>query len=540
MAVEDLIEKLAFGTTTPKATHCLGLYLSPEVIYVAETRQEKGRVAVDHLVRIPVPQPDAAKTAGATGNLNTDFLGDHAKLAELMRQSMSQIKWGTKDVVVTLSHHLGLLRYFSMPAIDRRFWKSAVPLEAKKYIPIPFDILSHDFQVAPIAPDASGKPRQGALIAVSQKKNLANITALLSALGLNLIALEVAPCSVLRVWETLEPESRAIAHGQVHFDGGNIRIVLADKGFPVFFRELFLGAQASLNDLRKIDLSGCVGFVQKALASEPPKRLRVSGAAAEGLDQWAAAFGQETGVKAEVQDTAALLGIRAGDWGGYAAIGASARFTTPSPVTLDLGRVGEVTDEEKRVAFDIALLSAALSGLLFAVGLFQQGLYAFRARELSRYKRDPQLEAVFSGKTPDQIETMLKQMEQQAEAGESVSGDSPRMVNVLKEIVDSLPDKVWLTQVSVQKPLVASPQSRAELHLVGGASGGTITEEQGLSYQVRENLIKKPLISRIFPNIQIAVSAKEQAENRGAPDAAALAKRLESRTTFQLTGEAKR
>src|SRR5579883_1435824 len=232
MAADELIEKLAFGTTRPKATHCLGLFLSPEVIYIAETRLDKGRIAVDHLVRIPVPQPDAAKTAGATGTLNTDFLGDHAKLAGLMRESMSQIKWGTKDVVVTLSHHLALLRYFSMPAIDRRFWKSAVPLEAKKYIPIPFDVLSHDFQVSTIPPDASGKPRQGALIAVSQKKNLANVTALLGELGLNLIAMEVAPCSVLRVWETLDAETRSMSHGQVHFDGGNIRIVLADKGIP--------------------------------------------------------------------------------------------------------------------------------------------------------------------------------------------------------------------------------------------------------------------------------------------------------------------
>src|SRR5579885_1222087 len=148
MALDNLIEKLAFGTTTPQATHCLGLYLSPETIYLSETHEEKGRLVVDHLVRIPLPQPEAGKTATglSTATLNTDFLTETAKLAAVIKPSMAQIKWGTKDVVVTLSHHLGLLRYFSMPAIDPKFWKTAVPLEAKKYIPIPFEMLSHDFQ----------------------------------------------------------------------------------------------------------------------------------------------------------------------------------------------------------------------------------------------------------------------------------------------------------------------------------------------------------------------------------------------------------
>jgi hypothetical protein len=45
--------------------------------------------------------------------------------------------------MVTLSHHLGLLRYFAMPAIDRRFWKTSVPLEAKKYIPIIASVSEH-------------------------------------------------------------------------------------------------------------------------------------------------------------------------------------------------------------------------------------------------------------------------------------------------------------------------------------------------------------------------------------------------------------
>ena len=164
-----------------------------------------------------------------TGTLNTDFLNENTKLTALIKQSMSSITWNSKNVMVTLSHHLGLLRYFTMPAIDRRFWTNAVPLESKKYIPIPFDALSHDFQIVPLGPDAAGRPRQGALICVTQKKNIANISALIEALGLKMLGMEVAPCSVMRLWK--RPHATPGKTHPVHFDGGIIRILLADHAF---------------------------------------------------------------------------------------------------------------------------------------------------------------------------------------------------------------------------------------------------------------------------------------------------------------------
>ncbi len=543
MAIDDVIERLAFGTSTPKTSHCLGLFLSPETIYVSETRLEKGRVRVDHLVRIPLPQLDASKTAGglSTATLNTDFLNDTAKLAAVIKTSMSQIRWGAKDVVVTLSHHLGLLRYFAMPAIDRKYWKSAVPLEAKKYIPVPFDQLSHDFQVAPLAADAANKPRQAALIAVTQKRNLTNVTALLDALGLKLIAMEVAPCSVLRVWDMLDKEGAAQAFGQVHFDGGNIRILLADRGIPVFFRELFLGPQATVNDLRKVDLAGCVAFAQKNLAVGAIGRLRVSGQGT-ALAQWAEAFGQETGARAEVQDTAAMLGIKAADWGGYAAIGASLRSVASSSMALDLGRVGRVTDEEKRVARDVSVACGTLAALFLVLGLFENALCAVKARQLSHLKRNPQLEAIFAGKSSTQIEQMLDTMQQQVSAGQMfTSASRPKMISLLKDIVDSLPEKVWLTQVTIQPPLQAgapSAMDNSTLQLSGNASGASVSEEQAMPYQFREALLKTSGVGRLFADLQVTLSGHEMPSDPGrslSPEE--LAKSLENRTTFTMTGK---
>ena len=138
---DDFVETVAFGKTTLKLSSTLGLYLSPDTIYIAQTSLDRsGKLVVEHLVRIPVPIPipipeDKKSPGTMTGTLNTSFLTDNPKLGALIQQSMSQFKWSTKHVMVTLSHHLGLLRYFTMPAIERRFWRSAVPMKILLWLP---------------------------------------------------------------------------------------------------------------------------------------------------------------------------------------------------------------------------------------------------------------------------------------------------------------------------------------------------------------------------------------------------------------------
>lgn len=532
-SIDDLIDQLAFGKTAPKPGPVLGMYLSPEVIYLAETHLDKGHIAVDHLVRIPVPAPEkAAASPAATGTLNTDFLMSNEKLTALIKQSMGSIKWATKDVFVTLSHHLGLLRYFAMPAIDKRFWNASVPLEAKKYIPIPFDALSHDFQVVPLPPDASNKPRQGALISVTQRKNLANVAALLQALDLKLIGMEVAPCSVLRLWESMEKDRAGKTHCQVHFDGGSIRILLADRGLPVFFRELFLGKEAQLGDQRKIDLSGCASFAQKQLGAGQLAKVVVSGNTPE-LAQWQDAFSKELSMTAAVQDTPQKLGIKGGDWGGYAAIGASLRLISPSPVTLDLGQVGKITDEERRTARDLIFASFGLALFLTLSGLYRTFSYTYKARELARYQTDADIQAAFEGKGETDIETMLRAMNTQGQGAGIALNDTVKTTVVLQDLVNSMPDGTWLTDLHYSNPLVRNNNEKTSLQVGGRAKGPSVSAEQDMAFAFRDKLLKSPKLSKVFDDVQVAVSGKAvDIDASQSLDPAALQERLEERTTF--------
>lgn len=540
-SLDEFIDRVVFGQAKSRIGVCLGLYLSPEIIYIAETRLGKdGRLVVEHLVRIPVPQ-EKKETVAGTLTMSTDFLADPTKVAGLIRQSMAQIRWNSKNVVVTLSHHLGLLRFFAMPPVDKHFLKSAVPLEAKKYIPLSFDALAHDYQVAPLPADASGKARSGVLIAVSQKKNLANISGLLRSLELNLVGLEVAPCSVLRLWQAADPPRSSEPLVQIHFDGGNVRILICDRGLPVFFREVFLSAEATLADQRKVDLSGCLAFAQKQLGLSGVLKIKLSGTPAI-LAPWRQALTSETGLPTEIQDTAKLLSINGGDWGGYASIGASTRAANPSVVTLDLAAVDRVSSEERQTARNIIIGGAVLATIAAGAGLFETWSYSRRARELTSYKVDPDVKAALTGLSPSAIDTMLKEMREQLNRMRSVAGaPRPQISAVLHEIVELMPDDVWLFEVNASNPLVTE-RDGLEIVLRGRARGNTGSAEQDLAVQFKNTLLRSEKIGKFF-DIHISLTGQPAASAEPASaglDPKSLAKKLEERTEFGLALKAKR
>jgi len=536
---DQLIDQLAFGKAQQASGPCLGLYLSPETVYIAETRPGKGgAIAVDHLVRIPIPVE--GKAASGTMTMSTDFLADPLKIGGLIRQSMSQIRWNSKNVVVSLSHHLGLLRYFPMPPVERRFLRTSVPIEAKKYIPIPFDALAHDFQAEPMPPDATGKARVGVLIAVTQNKNLANISGLLTSLGLNLIGLEVAPCSVLRLWNSIEPSKNPEPFVQAHFDGGSIRIMICDRGLPVFFREVFLGGAASLDDQRKVDMTGCLSFAQKQLGLTGISKIKLSGTPAT-LGPWKEAFTTETGVPAEIQDTAKMLSIKGGDWGGYAAIGASTRPSVSSSVTIDLAAKDRVSEDERQVARDIIFAGMALAALIACVGIFQATTYKQRARELDSYNVDPDVKASLQGLTPLDITLKLTEMKDQLGRLRTVTGSKRApLSSILRDIVDLMPDNMWLVKISVTNPL-GDDKSRLDLTLKGRVRGTTGAEEQDTAFQFKETLLKDPKLGPLF-DVQIAVQGRAAAPDSDLAglDPAQLARKLEDRTEFTIELKGKR
>jgi hypothetical protein len=509
VALGEQFEQLCFGTSAPKLDVCLGLYLSPDMIYLAEAQMSGGRPKVSHLVRLPLP-PAAGKDTKTVGSLNSELLADQERVGAVLAKALGEIRWKSKAVVATFSHHFAILRYFTFPAIDRRFWKTAVPAEAKKYIPLPFASLSYDFQVINQAAD---KRKQGALFGVTDQKNISNLQTILTKAGLNLLGVELAPCSVERLWDKLEPGPAAAggSYAQVHFDGGEIRILVSEAGVPVFFREVALSGEASAIDRRKVDLAGCIDFAKKQLGTSAPSAVRVSGQAAD-IESWRQAFSQDLGQNVVSMDLDKALALKGCPWGGHAAIGAAIRTLSDTPLRIDMSNAGKISDEDRRAAFTILKLSGGLSAVLALIGFFRFGVLYHKKTTLDDLQKRIAVLEAFRGKRASDIESIMSNMNAKLSFFAGVTLRKVPLTNLLAAIAEAIPDAAWVTDINYDNPLSSGGGVKTPRTLVisGNTLGGSRTLEQDLVFQFNERLNNHPTFKEAFVAIEPQMSAPSE------------------------------
>jgi len=152
-----------------------------------------------------------------------------------------------------------------------------------------------------------------------------------------------------------------------------VRIMVVDRGIPVFFREVFLGEDAALSDMRKIDLSGCflraeaAGPVRRGSAPrqrEPAGLIRTRGppSPGDGPDR------DDPGHAEDALREERRLGRV------YASLGASTQPPENAPPALNLAAAGRVTHEERQTARDILIAGAVAALILAGAGLSRRRL----------------------------------------------------------------------------------------------------------------------------------------------------------------------
>ena len=539
MALDEMIEQLSFGRTLPRLETCLGLFVSPEAMFLSEVKLDGNRPQTVHLVPLPVPGGEASSVSKTrtVGTLNTEFLGEQDKLLAIMKKALEGTHWNSKHIMVTLSHHFGLLRYFAMPAIDRRFWKTAVPAEAKKYVPIPFGSLSHDYQIRQIGPGPDRKPRMGALFGVTHMQNITNLRSIVDKLGLTLIGTELAPGSVERVWDCLGGDPTHQPYAQVHFDGGHVRILISEGGLPIFFREVVLSADATVMDRRKVDLNGCIDFTRKQIGSAGPSSIRLSGNIGD-MAAWRDAFTQDLGREVSFVDVDKALGLRGGKWGGYAAIGAGMRALVPTSISLDLGGMGRITDEDRRVATAILILSTILAAVLLVVGVFRYVSAEFKARQLKTLKSDTETFETFRGKTAAEIEGEIVNMRNQVNSLGAVAQPQVPLTRLMEAITEVIPRSAWITDIIYDNPLATGARQQArKLTINGKVSDRSRAIEQDVAYKFGEKLrldqrFEKGLKACNQPEVKFS---ERQGGGEAVGSSEALGAKELNATTFSIT-----
>lgn len=497
MALTDTLRRLATGEAAIK--DCLGLFISPEGFCLCEASTKGGKLVVGNLARV------AAPPGGATarlGTLNTELLEKIDPITDGLRAALSNGRWSSKNLVVSLSPHFGLTRYFLMPEVPRQFQKQSVPLEAKKYIPFPFAELMYDFQVLPMPPSPDNKSRMGVLFGITPQKNVESLRAIAGKLGRRLVAVELSSLSTSRLWHgTLPRPGDGAAQAEVHFDARATYVVVHRGGVPFLSREVYWAAGAEL-DKRRIDVAGCVDFARKQLGVQGLK-LRVMGSG--NLAAWRKTYEEDFAMPVEELDLAAALAPGL-DWPAQAAMGASLRHLLPEAARLDLSHSSRDAQEDARVIVSLYLASGALSLLLAGLGGVSGAQLWYTHGQIEAAARESGEIKAFQGKTAEDIETFVEGLKSQVLGFGSILDARVYATDVMAWIVDSIPESVWLTDVAYQNKLgAAAPGSApgARLALSGYASAQDPATELQLVNSFRDALKKDPRYARYFNNIEV-------------------------------------
>ncbi len=531
---EKLINEWAFGIKALKVSQNLGIYLGSNVVYIAQSHNEKGRLVLDQLFRIALPKPKAVPPPKDPSQMQgAELWGDFSDILDVLKPALGKLVHAPKEVVVCLSPELSLLRYFQMPQIDQRFWKTAIPLEAKKYIPFAFQGLVSDFQVFPSATAApDGKPMQGVLFAVTSKSTWEGAGALMKGLNLEMIAMETSVGAYLRFLLSMDKTTAESVGLWVHFSDTKARALCFAKGVPLLFREADWYANG---DIRILGISGLVDFINHKLGLGPLQRCLVSGASNEAL---IAGLSQEINLKVEFKEPGLPLGLKNGDFEPCAAIGSSFRFTAPSPANMDFSASMKVTDGERKAALFIFGASVFIAAFFIVLGLYSGFQVFMRSRELAGIKRDPHVEALFRGKSPNDIQKMISKIERESVflGGASKKKNSP--AHFFQDIADNIPENMWLTDIEFDNPL-PRPGVRGDTQLTmklsGYSTAGSIMEEQDAAKNFQESLGELP----DFKDLPVQIQFKEK-QNQGlygavVKDPYEEERRQEKRTGFEIT-----
>lgn len=504
----------------PREGSCLGLYLSRELFCLSEVRLAKyGSMDVMQMVKVPVPVSPKETTGGRMGTLNTDFLSETKRLAGLIQPVLQQGEWKSKKVVVTLSSHFGISRYFVMPQVHRRFWKQSVPLEAKKYIPFPLTSMHYDFQILPIMAQQGQPPRMGVFFAAVPEKNIEHARALVEVLGLEQVAVELSTYSASRVWSKLpSPKGSAKDIAQVHFEPHSAYILLHSGGVPYITREVHWTGEYM--ESRRINLGGSMEFAKKQFGISDFHAV-VTGSI--DLEAWRGSLEEDTGQPVEWIDLKQALGLPSAEWGLVASAGAAVRRVFRG-LMVDVSGAYRKVESDQRVVRAVALLGGGLGGLLLCLALFHQARVVAASQTLGRLQKTTSSIGAFRGLPGDRIEGVVQNLQAQTQTFGKALGNRIYATRILNSLVTAIPESAWLKSAMLANE-VGRRGSKVSLRLTGYALGLDRNSDVLLANQFWDALKKDKDFEKMFPQCDLSFETDE------------VALRSYERTAFLLTCE---
>ena len=433
----------------------LGIYISPKEICIAQVKLGKdSRPETEHLVKFETGFPVKEGMLRPL-SLNNEFFNEKAAWLAPFRQAVKKVSWDSSTVVVTLAQQFSILRYFVMPAVERRFWSKSIPLESKKYIPVSFEEVIYDFNAVP----ADGGKKLGVLFGITQRKSVEFLTETLKSAGLTLAALEVTPISLERALGFLDPGEHD-SRGYIHFSGNSTFMIFSHGGYPVLYRETETDAGGSMSERKRLDIKGGVQFVDRYVGGKNYKAIMLSG---DGADAWKPIAEKEAAPIAVLTwDAAKACGLKENDSASLLAAAAALRGRTSGPELPDISGISTAARMEKKVQSYVWNVSFLLGGLILLFWLLAEGRAMMLSSKISSLNSKVINVPELDGIEADTIRQRIDTMGTNANVLEGLVRDADPVAPKLAAIADRIPADLWVTNIIYSNPFALSEVQSGE------------------------------------------------------------------------------
>lgn len=493
MSVSDTL----IGRNMHDRPDCLGVYISLDEIYVAQTARKDGGIVLESLVRVPINNVDRATLKPL--ELNETFFAQEG-WRDALGKVTSKKKWKTNNVVVTLAPAFCLLRHFIIPtSLERKQWKSTIPLEARKYIHFPFEKAEYAYHAYEFETATTKQKRLGVVFTMTTKNIIDRLRKGFKAVGLNLVSVETAALSLGRAFADADKEAVG-SGGRVYsfFSQFNASFVFLNEHVPVLLREVEIAGSAPAEH-RHFEITNSTEFISKQLEKDPFEEVVVTG---HHMDQWVPVLESDSKKPVRRWDLKEVYGIETRSKGEIAAIGASIKFFDNKSPDIDFTKGTRLSTYEYNASLTCwKLVGVAVLVMLLIVGISYLKLMSSNRDVAAKRKEHKTSVDEFKGMSSSQISNNLNSMKTQNSNLGTLLKYNTFITPIFAEIVDSMPNNVWANSIRYTDVFPPKGQESRSIVLEGRIKtdkGGSA--DMALGNQFRDKFVSMPTIKQICGN----------------------------------------
>jgi hypothetical protein len=403
-------------------------------------------------------------------DLNEAFFAQDA-WREAIGKVTSKKKWKTKNVIVSLAPAFCLLRHFIVPTmIERKMWKSSIPLQARKYIHFPFEKAEYAYHVYEFETATTKQKRLGVVFTMTTKSIIDRLKKGFKAVGLDLISVETAGLSLGRAFNDADKEAVGTG-GRIYsfFGTENASFVFLNENAPVLLREVEISGSAP-SEYRHFELTNSTEFISKQLEKDPFEEAVITG---KNIEMWVPALESDSKKPVRRWDLKEVYGIETRSAGEVAAIGASIKFYDSKTPDVDFTKGTRLSSYE----FNASLMFWKITALIVIVMLLLIGkgyMDTKKSAELLQQRRSKAGDVLdeFKGMSGSQIQSNLQQMQTQNDSLEDMIKYDKLVTPLFVEIMDSMPEDVWITKMQFHDDFPPTGQEKRRIEIEGRIKTG--------------------------------------------------------------------